>query len=481
MAKRTSIIGGSGGGMSRGSLFRFVCGLGLCAAAATASPACSSGDDFTTKSTGGAGGAGTGGGAGDASTTGGAGGTAGTGGGGGVAGNPFTGGAGGIAGAGGVSGEGGTSGSGGSGGTGGNTSGKDDGQPCSDKTECKSNYCVDDVCCESACAGACQSCKISGKEGLCTPYAAKSDPEGECIGAGTPTDPCAGTCDGKSACDYPDPTKACGTATCTNATASTFACDSAGACKKTDKGCGVYQCSGANCLTSCSQDIECVAGNYCENPTCTAKLSLGAKCPKDSACQSGNCVKGACCSTTCGANFTCETGNCQCNGVTCAGGASCVTYYADNDGDGYGDPNLPAFGCTSPAPAKFVLNSNDCDDGDANAFPGQTKFFDVPRKGKGGYDYDCNNALAYKYPTVSSASGACKLCNPVNPAACGITNCESRAAFACAAIIGCPYDKDGFYNNPGCGNPGDLKTCHANIPCDNGFVGSTPNVKQACH
>lgn len=52
---------------------------------------------------------------------------------------------------------------------------------------------------------------------------------------------------------------------------------------------------------------------------------------------------------------------------------------ADTDGDGF-DGQTP--GCPG---------GSDCDDDDANAFPGQTGFFDVARA-NGSFDYDCDGS-----------------------------------------------------------------------------------------
>ena len=46
------------------------------------------------------------------------------------------------------------------------------GQTCDQNTECDSNFCVDGVCCESACTGACQSCSNPATRGKCVPAAA---------------------------------------------------------------------------------------------------------------------------------------------------------------------------------------------------------------------------------------------------------------------------------------------------------------------
>ena len=78
---------------------------------------------------------------------------------------------------------------GGNGGAGGGFT--DLGTACAEPTECQSGQCVDGVCCDAACDGVCQSCKVAELEGVCTPYDGATDPETECGG---------GVCDGASAC-----------------------------------------------------------------------------------------------------------------------------------------------------------------------------------------------------------------------------------------------------------------------------------------
>ncbi|MBI3206610.1 MAG: hypothetical protein HYZ29_34045 [Myxococcales bacterium] len=438
-------------------------------AAFTLVPACSSGDDFKAENTGGS--SNTGGSAGDSGTTGGKGGT----------GGQYTGGSGGSSGSGGVAGNAGSGGASGSagtdggGGSGGNPNGKADGQACANQTECKSGYCVDDVCCESDCAGACRTCKASGKEGLCTPYVVDTDPEGDCKGAGAATDPCAGKCDGKSACKYPDASKACGAQVCSSATTSTFACSGSGACVKADKSCGNYQCSGANCLASCTLDSECVSSAYCENPACNSKLDLGKKCPKNSACKSGICVLGACCSTTCGPNFDCATGACQCNGQTCDAGVACITFYQDADGDGFGNKGMYKLGCANKPPTGYVLDNTDCYDNNKDAKPGQTQWFPTHR-GDNSFDYNCDGTQEKQYPVVSASS--CLQCLQTCSGKCGY------AGFSCSGATGCPLTKSGYYSDVGCGGWAVLQSCVQNFDisgCISGVhVQAGSSTQQGC-
>ena len=55
-----------------------------------------------------------------------------------------------------------------------------DGASCTDGQQCNSGFCVDGVCCESACANTCGSCNAEDAEGTCTPYAVGHDPDAEC-------------------------------------------------------------------------------------------------------------------------------------------------------------------------------------------------------------------------------------------------------------------------------------------------------------
>src|SRR5438445_12446590 len=54
---------------------------------------------------------------------------------------------------------------------------KANGAGCVAAGDCTSNHCVDGVCCETACTGACVACNQAGLEGLCKSVAAgKPDP-----------------------------------------------------------------------------------------------------------------------------------------------------------------------------------------------------------------------------------------------------------------------------------------------------------------
>jgi hypothetical protein len=52
---------------------------------------------------------------------------------------------------------------------------------CTRNTECASNFCVDGVCCDQSCSGACQSCNLQNLAGTCSPLPEKAiDPQNLC-------------------------------------------------------------------------------------------------------------------------------------------------------------------------------------------------------------------------------------------------------------------------------------------------------------
>ncbi|MFO0675821.1 MAG: hypothetical protein U0169_04765 [Polyangiaceae bacterium] len=136
-----------------------------------------------------------------------------------------------------------------------------DGAACDADARCESRHCVDGVCCESACDGACRTC--SATPGSCTALRSQDD---------------APSCAGSSSCDA--------TGACKNVLAT--ACTS-------DAACISGFCSGGTCCESrCGQPCEtCVAtpgtctlkargvtAAACHENTCSGTT---AECPRDCA------------------------------------------------------------------------------------------------------------------------------------------------------------------------------------------------------
>lgn len=84
---------------------------------------------------------------------------------------------------------------------------------------------------------------------------------------------------------------------------------------------------------------------------------------------------------------------------------TCDTWYADLDGDGYGDPDAPVTACVQPD--FYVADDTDCDDNNADARPNQNSWFDTPRD-DGSYDYNCDGTDTQRWTDIAtcSATGA---------------------------------------------------------------------------
>lgn len=115
----------------------------------------------------------------------------------------------------------------------------DAGTPCENDGACASGFCVDDVCCESACDAPCMSCseqrKGGGDNGVCGPSEATTDPDDDCDAE--PAAPCA----------------------------QTGQCDGAGQCELASEECDGFVCfrETRTCLTECSSNFDCAEDYYC--------------------------------------------------------------------------------------------------------------------------------------------------------------------------------------------------------------------------
>ncbi|MFT5679802.1 MAG: hypothetical protein ACI8RZ_000707 [Myxococcota bacterium] len=78
------------------------------------------------------------------------------------------------------------------------------------------------------------------------------------------------------------------------------------------------------------------------------------------------------------------------------------TWYADSDGDGYGDDKNVTFACDQPT--GYTDTPGDCDDADAAYNPGAEEFCDDPN------DYNCDNSVGYA-DVDGDGWAACLECN----------------------------------------------------------------------
>ncbi|MBN2800760.1 MAG: hypothetical protein JXX28_16585, partial [Deltaproteobacteria bacterium] len=85
-----------------------------------------------------------------------------------------------------------------------------------------------------------------------------------------------------------------------------------------------------------------------------------------------------------GGGEVCDGHDNDCDGTVDVGASDAQTWYADGDGDQYGDPDQASVSCEAPEGA--VLRGSDCDDTHAAARPGGTEVCD-------GLDNDCDGAV----------------------------------------------------------------------------------------
>ncbi|MBN2798046.1 MAG: hypothetical protein JXX28_02775 [Deltaproteobacteria bacterium] len=85
-----------------------------------------------------------------------------------------------------------------------------------------------------------------------------------------------------------------------------------------------------------------------------------------------------------GGTEVCDGHDNDCDGSVDLGATDAPTWYADADGDHYGDPDQTTVACEAPAGA--VANGTDCDDAAPSAHPGGTELCD-------GLDNDCDGQV----------------------------------------------------------------------------------------
>ncbi|MBI5515459.1 MAG: hypothetical protein HY909_16890, partial [Deltaproteobacteria bacterium] len=177
---------------------------------------------------------------------------------------------------------------------------------CTMANQCLSGNCVDGVCCNTACAGQCEACDVTGMAGTCSPVMGM--PHGMRTACGG-TAPCNGACDGtdRTGCAFPGGMTQCREGMCSMGSATPAGvCDGMGGCTPgMPVSCGTYTCDGALCRTTCTMDSHCVAAHHCQAGRCVPNVGLGQPCGRTEDCAAGVCVEGVCCNTAC--NGICES------------------------------------------------------------------------------------------------------------------------------------------------------------------------------
>ena len=94
----------------------------------------------------------------------------------------------------------------------------------------------------------------------------------------------------------------------------------------------------------------------------------------------------------------CNGADDNCNGtIDESSAADAPAWYADTDGDTYGNPSLAAISCNQPG--GYVSSNTDCDDGDLNIHPNAPEICN-------GIDDDCDNDIDDADSNVDTSTGS---------------------------------------------------------------------------
>lgn len=231
------------------------------------------------------------------------------------------------------------------------------GDSCSAGAQCASGFCVDGVCCNTACNGTCQACTnaLTGQpDGSCANIATAGTedtvPADLCSssGSGCATNGCAcdaggGNClgtNGSSPClNNAECLDVCISGTCSAPSGTNGPCDETADCT------AGHTCSGGQCLLNdgqtCTANSECL--NTCIGGVCGPTAGTGGTCdPGDNAdCTNNNCD---------------GSGVCGGNGASCTANAECVNTCISNVCS-----NLSGTGGTCDAGDNGDCLNNNCD------------------------------------------------------------------------------------------------------------------------
>ncbi len=321
------------------------------------------------------------------------------------------------------------------------------GKACSANTDCGSGFCVEGVCCNSACSGSCQSClaaKNNGANGTCGNIAAGQTPKTACAIA---TDVCGtgGQCRcGDGAKDGTETDIDCGGSVC-------------GKCGQGKVCSGAGDCSTAGCVDGFCCDQSLAACSGCK--ACSAALTGGtsgtcgsvtSNTDPHNACSKGGgtemCGTGGLCSCADGLMNGAET-DLDCGGAVC--GATCAVGKACNAGTDCSSAVCQGGKCVSSLCGNLVKDGAetdiDCGGGTCQKCPDAKKC---------GVDGDCVNATCI--------SGTCYPATCRNTAKDGLETDVDCGGGACPTCAG---------NNKHCTGAGD---------CASGFCADTYCCNAAC-
>jgi hypothetical protein len=199
------------------------------------------------------------------------------------------------------------------------------GQTCTASDQCQSNFCVDGVCCQSACTGRCEFCASPAARGQCLPVregapdpraaSGITDPAKVCLDEGPEECGRNGRCDGDGGCEQYEDGTVCRPARCegggTNQEFGQSICQDGDCESPAGLSCAPFRgCAGARCRRACDEDDDrCVDHFFCTDGDRCTKQVQGGECEENIDCQNGICAQGRCCNQACdGRCRSCDLG-----------------------------------------------------------------------------------------------------------------------------------------------------------------------------
>ncbi len=324
------------------------------------------------------------------------------------------------------------------------------GSACKSPSQCESGHCVDGVCCNTACKGACLTCNDPSSLGACAPVkSGVKDPRLLCVTDNASTCGFSGLCNGQGGCSRYDASTVCQVASCAGASVMPEAkCNGLGNCVLSSAfTCAPSICSGGACKTECASNADCIAPATCNDKSC-GKRGPGQACASADQCGSGFCADGVCCNQAC-------SGQCR-NCALANSRGQCVNVPADTM-----DPRIAAGVTNSSLVCKDEGMASCGTSGMCNGAGACSRYPSGTLCKAGSCDPVGNSSVA---PSTCNGNGAC-LSPP--PLTCAPFRCSgSRCADVCGGNTDCVSPN--VCSGGSCGKKGNGQGCGASAECNSG-------------
>jgi hypothetical protein len=279
-----------------------------------------------------------------------------------------------------------------------------------------------------------------------------------------------GQCLGGQCVTYPPGTQ-CAPASCTGSTLiQPSTCDGSGTCVVgTSISCTPYICDadGTACLTTCTSDIQCVAGAYCTGGQCRPKQANGTPCTTADQCASGHCVDAVCCDSACAG--LCQACSAAKKGQGSDGTCGAIASGQDPDGECPGASTCNgAGGCTDLCAGVTCDDGNDCTVDSCDPATGTCAYTPIV----------AGTACAQNGGVVCDGNGNCVEC---------LTDANCDSGRSCCGNV-CVDTMSTVQNCGGCGivcfTPNATPVCTAGVcaigACNSGFVDCNGLATDGC-